>query len=97
MKRTIKCVVVQPLTCYEWPFEVPTILRAGITVGPAPILPNEQDPFWKWALSGCEIESLWGYSKWIRLAFRDAPSGPEVRRMRAVELVRQARVGVDWL
>ena len=91
----LEYVASQPLTCYRWPFDVPTKLRLGISVGPAPALPNKDDEFWRWALSGREIESLRTYTTWIRLAFLDSEVSGTVRQMRAAEIVRLTRIAVQ--
>lgn len=86
-------ILCQPLS--HWPFEIPTQLMLGISVGPATEMPKEGDAFWRWALSGREIENLKRYSKWLRFGFFDEDVQPTKRQMRAVEVISSARLAIQ--
>jgi hypothetical protein len=95
-RRNESYIVAQPLTAYMWPFATPTKLWHGLWVKRAPKqLPTGDDPFWRWALSGREIENLKEYSWWITLEFRASSTGLSQRQRRAVELVRYTRLAIQ--
>ncbi len=91
----VRYSVCQPLTYYAWPFPVPTELRRGIRIISGPELPKDGDAFWRWALSGREMESLNRCPFWVHLGFWDEDVRLSVRQRRAVELVKHTRLAIQ--
>jgi hypothetical protein len=88
-------LVAQPLSAYFWPFETPTRLWQCLWVKSTPKLPTGEDPFWKWALSGREIEKLKSYPWWVTLELRADSTALSQRQQRAVEVVRYTRLAIQ--
>lgn len=94
LKQT-KYLVAQPLTVYFWPFDVPTRLWHSVWVTTTPELPAEDNPFWRWALSGREMEELKRVPWWITLECRADGSALSGRQRRAAEIVRYTRLAIQ--
>src|SRR6267142_1428453 len=90
-----KYLVAQPLTAYAWPFDLPTRLWHSLWVRTTPELPTGENPFWRWALSGREMENLKRIHWWITLNCRADSSGLSKRQQRAVEIVRYTRLAIQ--
>jgi hypothetical protein len=88
-------LVAQPLTAYFWPFDVPTKLWHSLWVRTTPDLPTGDNAFWRWALSGREIEDLGKVPWWVTLECRADGSALSKRQQRAVEIVRYTRLAIQ--
>jgi len=88
-------LVAQPLTSYFWPFDVPTRLWHSVWVRTTPALPADDNPFWRWALSGREMEDLRRVPRWITLECRADNSALSPRQQRAVEIVKYTRLAIQ--
>jgi hypothetical protein len=93
--KAAKYLVAQPLTAYFWPFDTPTRLWNSIWVRTTPDLPTGDNPFWRWALSGREMEDLRRVPWWITLECRADGSALSARQHRAAEIVRYTRLAIQ--
>jgi len=93
--KETKYQIAQPLTAYFWPFDVPTRLWHCLWVSTTPELPAGDNPFWRWALSGREIEDLKRVPWWITLRCRADDTALSKRQQRAVEIVRYSRLAIQ--
>lgn len=84
----------QPLTHWNWPFPAHSVLYPAIRVTPSPSLPNRDNPFFRWAFSGPEIENLERCPTWLNLNFRDLNNVSTLRQQRVVELLNNTRLAV---
>jgi hypothetical protein len=88
-------LVAQPLTPYVWPYATPTKLWHGLWVKSTPTLPDADDQFWRWELSGSQSERLKHYPWWVTLEFHADNTSLSRRQQRAVELVKYARLAIQ--
>jgi hypothetical protein len=93
--KETKYLVAQPLTGYMWPFDVPTRLWHSLWVRTTPELPTGDNAFWRWALSGREIEDLKRVPWWITPECSADDSALSKRQHRAVEIVRYTRLAIQ--
>jgi len=93
--KDTKYLIAQPLTAYLWPFDVPTKLWHGLWVRSTPGLPRDNDNFWRWALSGREMEDLKRVQWWVTLNCKADSSALNQRQQHAVEIVRYTRLAIQ--
>jgi len=88
-------LIAQPLAEYLWPFDVPTRLWHSLWVTRTPELPGDNDHFWRWALSGREMENLKRVPWWVTLNCTADSSALSLRQQHAVEIVRYTRLAIQ--
>jgi hypothetical protein len=93
-KELTKWSVWQPLS-WRWQYTSPSQLCLGIRTASVPSLPENDDAFWRWALSGRDSENLRKVQSWLKIEYFDQDGTQSLKQVRAVELIRNTQLAIQ--